>query len=660
MSTLSGSGIERRTINVYGLTGEFTVLKGSSGEPVTVKYFQTNASNRDSGASGNALDLLKELKPMRELVKTEDLKDLRSLLQRDLSDYRVATELVPYLQGHKSVVGFFPSILVALMPSGFMSQGEQQDYPKGESESDTPLIINYAECWSVENYKVDGSPVSLAKLSISPSSTDLIVLDGQHRANAFRYMAGTFDDAMDDTKIYSVFYNSCNSPSDGEFDAELPVTIVWFAGENQIQPNLISRKLFVDVNTSARKVSDSRSILLDDTDLASICVTEFYSYLSEIGFQMSHLSLFQSGFDCDGKFPSGFPKMSIFSPVTVNYMLSYFLLSRTNTVSRIGHNITRESFKYLDDNANFKSLCVGVTDQQLENVKDGDSDALADLDLSIRSHLTLRIYKLIDGFGFLKPHFEACEELDSEITGAGVAETIGTWQKIFKGGEGLYNAFHEIEEIDSAISLSARLRTYQNTVDTINSNFRDKRQSRADIDDYDKAFNTFISMAGITGYFMAIRKAIELVGWSDDLADSFLDEVNKYSVNEWTHILSTYKSSVIAENSPKLWPQNREIFLRFIQARSDDWVFFAEGSVESGHPDFLFTKNSVKRSLNSYTNDNGTEAPGEAKINEWLNSAIDGLTTCLAKINESPVSEALLREKLSTYINDEVESSYGP
>ncbi|MFV2016664.1 MAG: hypothetical protein ACC656_14635 [Candidatus Heimdallarchaeota archaeon] len=135
MTDLSGDAITKRSIDVYGITGEFTVLKNNDEPPIKVKYFQTVASNKANDTSGNAIDLLSELKPMRERVNSEDLKDLRSLLQRDLSDYRVANDLVPYLQGKSSIVGFFPSILVALMPKGFLKGANDSEYPKPEDKS---------------------------------------------------------------------------------------------------------------------------------------------------------------------------------------------------------------------------------------------------------------------------------------------------------------------------------------------------------------------------------------------------------------------------------------------------------------------------------------------------------------------------------------------
>ena len=205
MAGLTGSKISKREIKVYGVTGNFTVMEGKAGKPVTVHYFQTLAANNHSTKSGNALDLLKELKPMRERVNTSDLKDLRSLLQRDLSDYRIASELVPYLRGDKSTVGFFPSILVALLPKGFLTEHSKVPYPK-PSQTDK-LKTNFDKYWNNESLTIDDEPTSLSVLSVNPDSTDLIVLDGQHRANAFRYLAGTFEEATNDSHLYSIFYH---------------------------------------------------------------------------------------------------------------------------------------------------------------------------------------------------------------------------------------------------------------------------------------------------------------------------------------------------------------------------------------------------------------------------------------------------------------------
>jgi len=116
---------EKDKIRVSGMFGKFE----TPGEGIVVNYFSTQANGRSPGEG--EYRLLQELKPMRERVTASELKNLNSLLQRDLNDARVATQLVPYLLGKtSSKVAFFPAILGVLIPEGFLTQGESATYPR--------------------------------------------------------------------------------------------------------------------------------------------------------------------------------------------------------------------------------------------------------------------------------------------------------------------------------------------------------------------------------------------------------------------------------------------------------------------------------------------------------------------------------------------------
>lgn len=122
-------------ITVYGMFGAFHVGgQAEAGSKVLVRYFSTVAAGQHSKAAGDSQGLLRELKPMRERVRVSDLRDLSSLLQRELDDDRVANELVPYLRGVNTAVGFFPGILVALVPQGFLRSQEAAAYPRPSAE----------------------------------------------------------------------------------------------------------------------------------------------------------------------------------------------------------------------------------------------------------------------------------------------------------------------------------------------------------------------------------------------------------------------------------------------------------------------------------------------------------------------------------------------
>ena len=275
----------QRAIQLDGIHGTFRINDCD----FAIHYFSTYANPDEN--EGHYRDLLEQLKPMRERVKAKDLTDLNALLQRDLSDERIATELVPYLCGKVSKVGFFPPVLAVLVPSGFIDAKATgiKHYPAAEiNGSET----TYGKLWHL---KYHGGSKRLARLSIF-AGTEIIVLDGQHRANAFRYVS----DVLKPTELHAVFYEHAVKPDN--FSSDLPVTIAWFESlsKPKVQPNDISRELFVAVNNNAKRVSQSRTILLDDTDPVCLAVNTYYSNLAKKrGFKTGGMNLFCACFDVD-------------------------------------------------------------------------------------------------------------------------------------------------------------------------------------------------------------------------------------------------------------------------------------------------------------------------------------------------------------------------
>ena len=136
MANLEGPTAGPATIELYGLIGEFRISRS----PFRVRYFSTFANPK---ASGGHADLLDELEPMRDRLDASALKDLSSLLQRDLNDARVAEELVPYLQGARSRIGFFPAILAVLVPKNYLQGSE--NYPSPEKNEDDANTWSFGE-----------------------------------------------------------------------------------------------------------------------------------------------------------------------------------------------------------------------------------------------------------------------------------------------------------------------------------------------------------------------------------------------------------------------------------------------------------------------------------------------------------------------------------
>ena len=256
---------------------------------LTVEYVLTYAA-LDGGTTANG-QLLDLLVPVREVFRLKDL-DFDHLLQRDLDDFRVSEEMVPYLLGETSSdPRFFPPIVAIIVP---MSGEDMNDfYPQCSKAKDddqgVPLkVFNYGNVFSVKREvqnEQDGqdeqdeqlaqSPVDLC---IHPTQAKLVIVDGQHRAMA---MLAAYRSASNkwSGNEFQHFYQGINLDISELRQIHLPVCIAYFPGLTEDTAttqaeNLTTacRKFFLDVNRNARHPSESRQILLDDTDLVA-CFT---------------------------------------------------------------------------------------------------------------------------------------------------------------------------------------------------------------------------------------------------------------------------------------------------------------------------------------------------------------------------------------------------
>jgi hypothetical protein len=86
-------------LHLRGSRGVFCA-KGPRGASVRVETFQTHM--KLSFLLDDDERLLRALAPVREVFNLKDL-DFEQLMQRDIDDARVATELIPYLLGGEQV-----------------------------------------------------------------------------------------------------------------------------------------------------------------------------------------------------------------------------------------------------------------------------------------------------------------------------------------------------------------------------------------------------------------------------------------------------------------------------------------------------------------------------------------------------------------------------
>lgn len=289
-----GTSSQDWQVSTEGTYGEFHTPAGP------VSYLMTKAKLGGDTSKESTLTL--HLAPVREVMNLDDM-DFNQLLQRDLDDYRVATELVDYLLNPKfDGPAFYTPVLAAVLP--FDGSNPVDSYPPlndKEIFEDADKVkwqqSQYGDAFRVlKLYDEKHSTlhkIKLGRLEFNPHRIKLAVIDGQHRVMALLAIRRTVDQNWETTKgnPYRFFYekrikellrnNKLNLTA-----IEFPVCICWFPENNPEltswpNPHKSARKLFVDVNKNAKTPSKSRLILLSDTELVPIFVRSVLNRLRQ-------------------------------------------------------------------------------------------------------------------------------------------------------------------------------------------------------------------------------------------------------------------------------------------------------------------------------------------------------------------------------------------
>ena len=660
----------KQYVTLHGLFGSYEL--GDS--QFSIKYFSTYANNRSKNSG--PYSLLKELKPMRERVKPNEIRDISSLLQRDLNDARVANELVPYLLKMQSgEVAFFPAILAVLIPKGFI-QGDGTSYPSGKVEVTDHLDkIVYGGKWISEVVKDEGESTSLGYLKIDISTTDIVVLDGQHRSNAFRVVTRTFDEM--DGSIYEPFYTGIDVPE--VFDADLPVTLVWFDSREEgiVNPSLISRKLFVDVNNTAKSVSESRTILLNDLEPSSILTRFFYSATAkEQSFNEENFSLLHSGFDIDSDLSrSSGNIMTISTPQILHYCFDWVFFGR-RTFNKIDkYEIKRESSR--QDKTQCESLVPNFSQYVITDNKPGNDNDYVKLFIGtsvmpkLEDEFLNTVYPafktILNKFPLLIPHYAACKEMGDNRTnkwGSSVKKEV--WDKVFCGGEGLYYSFKSIPKKD----INAQAKDLIDGIAEIEEEF-----SQARFDHFEglekkrvnESFTSFRSKAFQVGLFMAAFDYFEAIDPNQELnyeekSLRFIHILSKRSLEAWVHIFTTFREALINGTDPKKWPSYHKIILRIISI-DEDQLFFNKEDCWSYSPEIILLKKSINAKLESWLEYNDLEIDGiefedvQSEISGWSHTSIEyieeiySLCEIQGLLVDSNSAEEISRNEIKTILS---------
>ena len=337
---------EVSTIDVQGVLGTFKVPNAN----LTVEYLLTFASLDGDTPNGQLLNLLV---PVREVFDLDDL-DFDHLLQRDLDDFRVSEEMLPYLLGERSSgetfsdPRFFPPIVAVIVPVS----GNKMDelYPKCEEMPDkdqgVPLkAFKYGTIFTVKREVIkeeeEENPEQLAQflvdLCIHPTNAKLVIVDGQHRAMAMLAAHRSISNNWRRSE-FQHFYKEIDPDVPSLHQIQLPVCLVYFpeltsseSSEAQRNLTMACRKLFLDVNRNARQPSKAREILLDDTDLVACFTRQLFNMVKEntdTGMLQLHHTEYDNPHD---KIPITRP-FALTSVYIIFDIIRFVLLSSNNSI----------------------------------------------------------------------------------------------------------------------------------------------------------------------------------------------------------------------------------------------------------------------------------------------------------------------------------------
>lgn len=260
---------------IYGTYGEFTV--GSDGNRVRAQFLLTKMKPGSEGSWEN--ELASQMVPWREVFNIEELT-FDELLQRDLDDSRVAHDLIPYLLGEKEASArFFPPILAVLVPKNSNQTGIQPYYPKPTAQSEE--AINFGELFDFEKIKFGSDITPLGVIKYNRQRTGFVIADGQHRAMAVLALHRQINKSWGADR-YASFYNHLSLDTEQIKHIELPVCIIFLPDLHEVNEEYIQkgtdlkrvcREIFLVVNKTAKRVSQSRELLLDDEDFAALMMS---------------------------------------------------------------------------------------------------------------------------------------------------------------------------------------------------------------------------------------------------------------------------------------------------------------------------------------------------------------------------------------------------
>lgn len=234
----------RKTPDFDFIFGQYTNARGS------IPYFSIAMTFEDAA---QYLRLVNEM-PGASRMEWR----IEELFQRDINWKRVDRAIVPYIK-QENAPTFFNALTIALLPIEGNLVGDfnsdEHNAPKLSNEANMskvlhvgPVTCGYWSSWD----SVSDPGARIGQISWDYRKVAAVAIDGQHRLAAIK--------AAHETRT----------------ESSVPVILVvlseklGYDSEKPLLPTL--RQLFIDLNKHAKTVNRARQILLDDLEVASVCV----------------------------------------------------------------------------------------------------------------------------------------------------------------------------------------------------------------------------------------------------------------------------------------------------------------------------------------------------------------------------------------------------
>lgn len=638
------------------------------GSNFLIRYFQSAIRPQDP----HGQKYVENVRPVREILDPSNIKEMDQIIQRELDDQRIVSQLVPYILNinkndnskHDPFgISFFPSILGVLMPKNFLIEktgGYSYPYPLKNDEITTYLSKTESKrLWEIKQYKSpSGATTPLCLLKVNFQETDAVVIDGQHRINAFRAALGEMK--KQPNPVIREIYKNVDTIQSKEFDLSIPVTFLWFESKDsdlEVEPQFISRKLFIDVNNSAKPIGKSRKILLDDSQIDHITVGLFYSEFARTSnFRHSEMSLVHLGYDCphDLRAKTNLPFTLITTPDRLRACFTYFLLNlKTPAFFNNKRKPLNKGYSYTErknDLIKRQEIMISFPDSYI-NIETSTDDYLS-IEMYTISKANLKGFQsefeskylscfktLVTDFGLFNNYVNTIYEFHKDQNGNWSGRTQEAWEMIYFGGTSMY---YNISDYDNNNN------RYKDDISTLEKEFIKFYAAKynLNITDCEDLRGFMRSIAFQVGLFVSFYTFCKVQDSpfepydNDKLIENltqYLKRVNAISESNWLGIYKLTKiGSSANELSPNLWPSVEKLIIRRIQEEGE--FFDIDSRTKFSSPEAFYYTSLVSNNFKAaLTNLYGLDEIAKMNIKDAIESIpnkIDIQTRAITDITE--------------------------